>query len=584
MKKPFILALALFSTMLVAGQEKTPTAILLPFVHDATISDPEAEFMLSALSSDLLEQGVFDFIDPSRLADAERTLNMSGASNDVATALGFARATKAEFVMVTRIGASQSKGRKLVSLTMKLIAADSGKEIFGRTQQFLASDQIQAIGGLSKRIAVAVRQRSDVTLEQIDIFIKAEDWSNAQHFIDLFAASNSRSISRVQARQSEVNRGMARALYAEAQSEAGLFHYEEAIQSISKAKRLDPSNGTYAAYETSLIEENQRFMTSSETSLLDKVESLINERRYAVASALLDTISSGGKSIRAENLKTRADNGVKAEHYAGDSATLLDTKAYADALRAIDQALSLVPDDPGYLRLRVRILDTEKRDAAMHERWQLYITEMKSFDYGRLFVSTKEQDEGLSLQLAMLYLSTQDYDISPGQSSTSTRGPLLGISGTYFRPLIRLHHTPFSFSDFEAGWMVGASVNGGTWRTIAADQSDIEDSVLLTDLTIGASARFSFVSYYLQAALGAGPGFLYIDRTAHVPFASGGTDQGETSVFPELGYSLALGWLPADRFSLSLCLTSKTSVFAPEKQLSQSPNWWSLGLQCGFSL
>jgi tetratricopeptide (TPR) repeat protein len=499
-------------------------------------------------------------------------------------ALEFARNTKATFVIVTRIAKSPSKSRPVISLTMKLIAADSGKEIFGRTFQFPASDQVRQMSELSKRLTVAVRQRSDVSLDQIDIFITAKDWPNAQHFIDLFVASKPQGESLVRSRQAEVNRGMAKELYDEAQSEAGLFHYGEAIRSLSRAAELDPGNATYQQYESSLIEENQRFLSSSEASLLDKVETMLSERRYAVASALLDTIPSGGASIRAQNLKARADNGIKAEQFAGDNTTLLETKAYADALRSIDQALSLVPDDPVYLRLRIRILETEKRDAAFHERWQLYLDEMKSFDYGRLFVSTKEQDEGLSLRLDLLYLTAQDYAISPGQTTLDSRGPLPGISGTFYRPLVKLRHKPFSFTDFEAGWAVGASVYGGVWRSIASDQSDIEDSILLTDLSFGGAARFSFVSYYVQAGIGAGPALLYIDRSTHVAFASGGTEEGETSFFPDIGYSLAVGWLPSDRFSLSICLTSKTSLFAPDRQFSQSPNWWSLGLQCGFSL
>jgi tetratricopeptide (TPR) repeat protein len=576
-------ATAIAATAIAATAIARAQAIVLPFACGPEVLPNEADALAEILSSRLLDEGAFDLFEAERLARIAAEGGLELRSSDASKALAIARAAKADFVIASRAAKVKAKGELLFVVSSRLLAADSGKELFGKQAQFSERDMIQGMTDLARKIAVAARQRSDISLAQIDAFIRGGDYDNAEKFAGLYALAHPEDAVGLSQRSLLIDKALAARRFADAQAAARLFHYEEARRDAAEARRRDPPNDLYASYALSLEAEYASFVSTGVETRLDRAESLVDERKYDLASALLEMLSREGKlSARGEGLRERCGRGLSSARLRAEASGLLDAERYPEALAAIDQALEAVPGDPESLRLRSRIVESERRDSETRARVGGYLSELKGFDYRGLFVAHRRL--GPSFRVGLGSLSLRSFDSSGGSWIELERGPFPSLDVSYERPFAQAFPSPFSFVDFDLSWALGGRLSGGVFRTSEGYPvtSLISDEVISGGLSAGLAARLTFLSFFFsgRAALEGGP--LLIERRSRLPFAEDGSSLNE--LLWSAGYSLGLdlGWVPAERRALILGLEWGRPILASESALCESPESLSLSLSYGF--
>ena len=571
-----------------AGRSRL-VAIMLPFAHGTDLSDNASQLLAEAIASKLIEEGAFELYDRdkvlSALSEASTRDGVVSAPDDAKNALALARSVNADYAIAGRVLRSATGSSGSMTLRIRLLAADTGKELFAKDETFPEKEILAKSADLAKKIAVASRQRSDLSIAQIDAFIAAGDWTKAEKFVEWYAEAKPKDTARLAERRRKIDLAVAALRYKEAEQARSLFLFDEARRAAREAVERDPSNDSYRDFAAAVDEEEAKFSASREEDRLDRVETFIVSGKHEVALALLDSIgASGNVSPRAKLLRERCNRALEAKRLRSDASLFLEAARYVDALAAVDRALDVYPDEPDSLRLRVRIVETERRDAAIRERWDLYLKELRGYDYGQLFLSHKLPRAYLRLGAGSERLFVEDR-AAAGYAQLE-RGPLVAGDASYEAPFLAPFTMPFSFVDFDLAWFGGLRLAGGTWRTELSSPATVlvADDVFKGEAYGGAKARLSVLSYFLSAGLEVGTGLLTVRRTERIPFGGAETYTSETAWLLGGALRAELGWMPSDRVSAALALRWSWSLLRDQRALIANPGTRGFSLVIGTRL
>lgn len=468
--------------------------LVLPVERPEDVSPETALMIEDVLVTALLSGGSFE------LSARERS---SVALEDTQGALDRARAAKSGFVLLSRLKSEGRKGTdRLYALTIRLIAADTGKELYGRTTKFEEKAAGDVLMDLAKRIAVAARTRSDVTVELIETFAKAKDWEAARRFLAIYLDLHPADKTKLAPLSARINTGLASIRNLQAREAAALSLYEEALSAARASVELAPGVPEYTAYLKTLEEDYAAYLAQSDAQRLDAVEDFFRKGKIDVAAVLLERSGNSARSsARGRNLAGQIERSLKARAAALDAERYLMEYQFPLALASIDEALRLQPDTASYIKLRIRIVEAEKREAATRERFEVYKDELRSFDYASLFVSRKAMPTGFGGSLGLLWISL--YDPSTSSWEPLKRGPFPELRIQYSSPIPVRTSMPFSFMDTTFQWFGAASASYGVERTEEPFPVVlVEGRTTYLFLGGGASASLEVLSFALRADAG----------------------------------------------------------------------------------
>lgn len=595
MKHRIALAAALVIGIVAAPHAQTArqSIIVLPVFHGSDFASSLAEQIRASLVSRLMEQGGIEIVAQDRVEAVALEGGFDLKADDERVQLELAKKARADFIVSARASRSAAKGTATVTVTVRLLSKDTGKDLYGKDTSFAEAALVKGMSDLAKRLGVAIRQRADLSVDQIDAFIRAKDWDNAERYLDLYLAAKPAETAAMAERRAKINVARAAIRYADAQKAAELYLYEEAIRAAREATELDPRDETYAAYLSALQDAYANFLAESVEDRLDRVEGYVDARKYEVGKALLDKLkASAPLSSRGRLLEERCRKGIAAREKAHQAKTYLENGKYGEALASVDEALALVPDDAEYLKLRLEVVKAEKRDAAGRERFSLYLDELRSYDYRRLFVSRKKPD---ALVHAVALATTIDaYDHTGSADDgwvTDYVGPVLTIEGRYERPFPLTIPMPFSFTGFDLCWYGALRGGGGVARGTAKDPVTgtvtalLSDTVVDANLAAGVAARLTVLSYVLRLEADLGTGPFFFARSSRAPFSgSGESVDDEFSWLVNLSFGGSISWMPTDGMHVGFQVSKRLPLNAPSRELCDKPRFLSLGATIGFDL
>ncbi|MCX7023730.1 MAG: tetratricopeptide repeat protein [Spirochaetes bacterium] len=594
MKKIVTLAFAVALAFQLQAQAGRQSVIILQVFHGPDLSGSLAEQIRTTLVSKLMEQGGIEIIAQERVASAAAENGIDLGADDERAQLALAKFARADFILSPRAQKTAAKGGAVITVTVRLLSKDTGKDLFGKDASFAESALIRGMTDLAKHLGVAIRQRADLSLDQIDAFIRAKDWENALRWLELYASAKPSETAQLAGRKAQINIAMAAIRYADAQKAAELYLYAEAIRAAREASELDPKNDTYRLYLEAVQEEYAKFVSESVDQRLERVEKYVDGKKYDIASALLDRLKSAGPlTSRGQLLAERCTKGIAACERARAGETWLKAGRYGEALAAVDEALALLPDDPDYLRLRAAIMREEKRDAAGRERWSLYLQELRDYDYRKLFLSRKRPGAVLHVDVLASTIDAWDHSAAtaadPDSWESAEYGPVLTIEGRYERPLPLKIPMPFSFTNVDACWYGALRLGGGVARGEKTDGlgnvSLVADTIVDTNLAAGASVRLMVLSYTLRLEADLGTGPFFFTRSSRDPFGGGGESvSDEFSWLFTASFGGSVSWMPTDSMHIGFQASKRFPMYAPAREMCDQPSSLSLGATVGFDL
>lgn len=581
------------STKTESQAKEKPRLLIIPFVIDRTITEDENRNLSGILESQLINSGMFESYSFEEAVKIATEKGLANKFEDADSAISLGKAIGVQFVIFGRAGqkAKDSKtGIFSITLNPTLVSIDTSKQLFGQPANIsLGKTQIESLTALSKKIINAFKQRSDVTLAQVDAFIKASDWTNAERYFDIYSGAHPDEISKLAERNKKINTTIAQIRYTDAQTSLRLFLFEQARAAIQEALLRAQGNPTYMAFaeeiETTFSTQNK--MTDSK--LLSQANDLLKEKKFEVVFSVLDLLEKrGSKDGRIPEYRILAQNGLKAENLKTDAEAFLASGKFDDALSYMNEALNLVPDDHDYLRLRNRIVDQEKRDSKNKEKWELYMEEFANLDIPGLFLNRKELASKWYISFdstTFNYLVPLDsklapsYQVWPGLNQLALR-----YDSKFFQPFIM----PLSFTDLNLYWF--ANINGFTGSKSIDSISTTNQVEIMTDSFFmmqaagGASAKLTVLSYVLSLDLDFNSGFINATRETRVPFDNNAISISELMWTIGTGYGACLTWYPANNYCVGLRYRRNDFLVIPRQKLLDITYSYSFGLEVGIKL
>jgi len=575
-----------------------PKLLIIPFVIDRTITEDENRNLSGILESQLINSGMFESYSFEEAVKIATEKGIANKFEDADSAISLGKAIGVQFVIFGRAGqkAKDSKtGIFSITLNPTLVSIDTSKQLFGQPANIpLGKTQIESLTALSKKIINAFKQRSDVTLAQVDAFIKASDWTNAERYFDIYSGAHPDETSKLAERSKKINIAIAQIRYTDAQTSLRLFLFDQARAAIQEALLRNQGNPTYIAFaeEIETTFSTQTKMTDSK--LLSQANDLLKEKKFEVVFSILDLLERrGSKDGRIAEYRILAQNGLKAENLKTDAEAFLASGKFDDALSYMNEALNLVPDDHDYLRLRNRIVDQEKRDSKNKEKWELYMEEFVNLDIPGLFLNRKELASKLYISFdttTFNYLVPLDsilapsYQVWPGLNQVALR-----YDSKFFQPFIM----PLTFTDLNIYWF--ANINGFIGSkasdSIRTNPTSFENEVVITSDSIfmmqaagGASAKLTVLSYVLSLDLDIDTGFINATRDIRVPFTNTGSAVSELWWTLGAGYGACLSWYPANNYCFGVRYRRNDFLVIPRQTLLDSTYSSSIGFEVGIKL
>ncbi|GAB1482661.1 hypothetical protein MASR2M78_14770 [Treponema sp.] len=554
-----------------------PKLFLIPPVLSGDLGQAETRLLEDKLVSGLLETGAFNVT-----AD----LSLRKEESSIETMMEHAKQAGMDFVLFLGLSSEGKAGpNRNYSMSLRLLAVDTGKETFTRVVKFAQSKADTVIPNEAKRVAVAAKAREDVTADMVDALIKVKDWEAAGRYLNVLEQAKPNMASSLAARRSIINKNMAALRYGQSREAVSLRLYEEARAAIADAKSLDPESNEYSSYSRVIDDEQTAYMQQSDEAKIREIEDYLERNRLDVAAALFERSGEGTRfSAKGKILSAKIQRGQDARRAALQAEALFADEYYAEALSLIDEALQLHPDQVSYIRLRTRILEAERRRAAVNERWAAYKEEFEAFNLASLAIARRSPPYGWSFSLGVLNI--ERLDPSAGTWLTEERGGYPAFNLGYSYALPYSYPGPFSFNQIASGAWAEGGIGGGVSRR----ESRLQGAALVAEsntafwLAGGLEARAEVLSFALIGRLGLD---LSVLSTSWEHLGSNGNiivSDDQTCTTAAFVTGLELAWVPSTRWSLAFFWRASWP-FASSLPLNDgAPTRSNLGLALRFGM
>lgn len=290
-----------------------PTLIIMQFFVDASTESAVIKQINEIFESNIITTNYF------LIKDRESVFSLlSEAGLDIRTltaddVLNLARSIKADFVITGSLSRSSSGA---YTINPRVVAADTGREVYSRPMTFSVDIMVKALEELVTKVVVAVRQRTDVTLTQVDALIQIKDWQPALHYLEFYERLHAEDAQKTQSYRSIIHKALGEQAYADAKRALDLNLFESAINSIGLALKYEPDNMQYKAFSEQVEQQYSAMRQQTEADIFKKLDELRIREQWETGLALIQYLeSTGSQNPKIAAYKEEFTNKAKARVY-----------------------------------------------------------------------------------------------------------------------------------------------------------------------------------------------------------------------------------------------------------------------------
>ncbi len=584
------LALLLFLPLTTTfAQARKPTLIVMQFAGDAALDPAVIRQINEIFESTIITTNYFSITDRDSVLDYLKQSGSSAGSLSSDDAVNLARSIKADFII---LGSVTRTGTGVYTINPRILASDTGREVYSRPISFSADIMLKALEELATKIVVAVRQRTDVTLAQVDALVQIKDWQAASYYLDLYAKVHPEESEqqRIENYRNLISKALGEQYFADAKRSLDLNLYEAARNAIGLALKYDPDNGTYRDFSNLIEQQYATMRQQTDDEVFAKLDELRIRAHWETGLALIAYLESkGSRNPKISAYKEEFTNKAQARLFYIQAKNSYMAGDFAAAVLAIEKAIGLYPDNAEYQKFRAKVSELAERDALSRAQWGRYMEEAGAFSATELFLLYRPNVSNVFVALDFPTVTVSpatSLSMEVDEQGAVSLGPQFG-AGIWYRGVITGDYQLASYLTVGAGWYGGlnfayalkeeAEGAGGSGAYYTLNQLGI----FYFDVFGGADVRFTLFGFSLFAGLELAPSLYTLTYQRTIPYLGESDATSEPLAAFAGGYRLALSWNITQSSQIFIVLNARSplhtvtsSLIAGEKRIS---------LQAGYS-
>lgn len=571
------------------AQTKKPTLIVMQFAGDAALDPAVIRQINEIFESTIITTNYFSITDRDSVLDylAQSGIVAENLASD--DAINLARNVKADFII---LGSVTRTGTGVYTINPRILASDTGREVYSRSISFSADIMLKALEELATKIVVAVRQRTDVTLSQVDALVQIKDWQSAGYYLDLYAKVHPEDSEqqRIESYRGIISKALGEQYFADAKRSLDLNLYEAARNAIGLAQKYEPDNRTYKDFSYLIEQQYAAMRQQTDDEVFAKLDELRIRAQWETGLALIAYLESkSSRNPKITAYKEEFANKAQARLYYTQAKNSYMAGDFSAAVLSIEKAIELYPDNTEYQKFRAKVSERAERDAKSRAEWGRYMEEARAFSTTELFLLYRPNVSNVFVALDFPTIS-----VSPASSISMevdkgghvSLGPQFG-AGVWYRGPITGDYQLASYLSVGAGWYGGLNfayalkeeaegvLYSGSYYTLN------QLGLFYFDVFGGADVRFTMYGFSLFAGLELAPSLYTLTYQRTVPYLGETESTREPLAAFTGGYRLMLSWNITQSSQIFLLLNSRTPLHTVRSSLIVGET--RLSLQAGYS-
>ena len=576
------------SAPLMFAQAKKPTLIVMQFAGDSALGSALIRQINEIFESTIIATNYFSITDrDSVLAYFEQNGTPAGSlGSDEAVSL--ARSIKADFII---LGSITRTGSGVYTINPRILASDTGREVYSRPISFTADIMLRALEELATKIVVAVRQRTDVTLAQVDALVQIKDWQAAAYYLDLYAKVHPEESEqqRIEGYRTTINKALGEQYYADAKRSLDLNLYEAARNAIGLALKYDPENAKYKEFSNLVEQRYANMRQQTEEEVFARLDELRIRGQWETGLALIAYLESkGSRNPKVQAYKEEFSRKAQAKLYYMQAQNSYMAGDFASAVLSVEKALELHPDNQGYQKFRTRVAELARRDAESRAIWGSYLEEAGALSATELFLLYRPNNANVfvSLDFPTVTVSPAASLNIPVDDEGKTNLTSRFGAGAWYRGLIIGDYRLSSYMTIGAGWYAGCNFayalkEEAKEAVYSGDRYTLHQlGLFYFDVFGGADVKFTMFGFSLFAGLELAPSLYSLTYQKTVPYLRESEKTSESLAAFAGGYRLALSWNVSQTSQVFIMLNYRSPLHVVTSALIVGET--RLSLQAGY--
>lgn len=574
-------------SVVVTAQVQKPTLIIMQFFGDASIDSAIVKQINEIFESNIITTNIFSIKDRESVI---AWLKQNGAlpeklsQDDIVT---LARNCKADFIITGSLTLTKNND---YTVNPRVIAADTGREVYAKPITFSSNNMLDSLLELATRIVVAVRQRTDVTLAQIDVLVQIKDWQAALQYLEIYERIHPDEIQKTRAYQTAIYKALGEKAFNDAKRALELNLFESARNSIGLALKYEPDNISYKEFSNIIEQQYALMRQKTEEDIFKKLDELRIREQWEAGLALIDYLeSSGSKNPKIALYKEEFANKKQARLYYIEAHSAYLAGDFSGSLLNIERALELYPDNETYKKFRKKVFDLAQRENESRAKWSQYMEEARSFSVTEKFLLYRPNDANVFVVLdfpIVTIMPAQNLNIPVDSEGALQLKPQFGCGAWYQSKFIN-EYSLMSFMSVNAGWYSGITTGyalaeqaqeaqySGTYYTL------YQLGMYYFDVFGGVEASLTAFSFLVSLGLELATSIYSISYQKTVPFLKTTEQQSVTEASFNGGYRILVAWNISEKSQLFVILSQRIPLHSITENLFVG--FKKLSISAGYS-
>jgi len=275
------------------AQVQKPTLIIMQFFGDASTDPAIIKQINEIFESNIISTNYFSIKDRQLVLDWLKQQGEIPETLSSEAILALARSCKADFIIA---GTLTRTATNVYTVNPRVVAADTGREVYARPITFSADVMLQSLEDLAAKIVVAVRQRTDVTLSQIDALVQIKDWQAAQQYLEVYERIHPDEVQKTQVYRAAIYKALGEKAFTDAKRALALNLFESARSSIGLALKYEPDNVTYKEFSNIIEQQYALMRQQTEDDIFKKLDELRIREQWDAGLSLINYLESSGST------------------------------------------------------------------------------------------------------------------------------------------------------------------------------------------------------------------------------------------------------------------------------------------------
>jgi len=569
------------------AQVQKPTLIIMQFFGDASTDPAIIKQINEIFESNIISTNYFSIKDRQLVLDWLKQQGEIPETLSSEAILALARSCKADFIIA---GTLTRTATNVYTVNPRVVAADTGREVYARPITFSADVMLQSLEDLAAKIVVAVRQRTDVTLSQIDALVQIKDWQAAQQYLEVYERIHPDEVQKTQVYRAAIYKALGEKAFTDAKRALALNLFESARSSIGLALKYEPDNVTYKEFSNIIEQQYALMRQQTEDDIFKKLDELRIREQWDAGLSLINYLeSSGSTNPKIALYKEEFTNKREARLYYIEAQTAYLAGDFSKAVFNIERALKLYPDNDTYQKFREKVVALAERDAESRAQWSKYMEEARSFSTTERFLLYRPNSANVFIVLdfpAVTIMPAQDVSIPVDSEGAIGLKPQFGV-GAWYQGKFIPEYPVMSFISVSAGWYSG--ITTGYALAEQAEEAYYSGSyytlyqmgMFYFDAFGGVEASVTAFSFLLSLGLELAPSIYSVWYQKTIPYINTSDSQNVSAASFNGGYRFLLAWNLSEKSQLFVILSERAPLHSITENLFVG--FKKLSISAGYS-